>query len=105
MLDIINEKDGITSLNEISKILFINKHHLCRLFKEKTGTTLTTYLSDKIFEKSCKLLDSTSYTIDEISSLCGFSSQASLTRFFKNKSGISTSKYRKQRKSNYKLLF
>ena len=105
ILDIINEKDGLTSLNEISKILYMDKHYLCHLFKHKTGTTLSCYLSDKIFEKSCKLLQGTTYSIEQISSLCGFSSPASLTRFFKKKSGMTPSKYRSERKSVLKMYF
>ncbi|MBQ2767047.1 MAG: helix-turn-helix transcriptional regulator [Clostridia bacterium] len=103
MLGIINETDGLTSLGEISRTLHLDKHYLCRLFKEKTGVTLSDYLSEKIFEKSRKLLESTSYSIEEIAQKCGFSSQASLTRFFKNKCGISPSKYRRDKKPTYKL--
>lgn len=105
MLDIINEKDGLTSLNEISDILYMNKYYLCHLFKQRTGTTLSEYLSDRIFKKICKLLENSLFSIEEISSMCGFSSTSSLTRFFKNKSGVTPSKYRSERKSILKLLF
>lgn len=105
ILNVINEKGGITSLSEISRILYLDKHYLCRLFKKKTGTTLSSYLSDIAFEKSRKLLEGTSYSIDEIAAKCGFSSQASLTRFFKNKCGISPSKYRKSTEHNVNLHF
>ncbi len=97
MLDIINEKDGVTSLDEISKILYMDKFYLCHLFKDKTGTTLSGYLSDKIYEKSRKLLLDTTYSIERISNLCGFSSSASFTRFFKNKTGTTPSSYRKDK--------
>ena len=103
MLDIITEKDGLTSLDEISKILYMDKHFLSHLFKQKTGATLSSYLSEKVFEKSCKLLQSTSYSIEEVASLCGFSSTSSLTRFFKTKIGITPSQYRNERKSIVKL--
>ena len=105
MLDIINEKDGLTSLSEISRIMHIDKYYLCRLFKEKTGTTLSDYLSDKVYEKCRKMLESSTYSIEEIALQCGFSSQASLSRFFKNKSGISPSKYRNNVKHKIKLYF
>lgn len=105
MLDIINEKDGLTSLNEISDILYMNKHYLCHLFRQRTGATLSEYLSDRIFKKICKLLEDPMYSIEEIAYLCGFSSTSSLTRFFKNKSGVTPSKYRSERKSILKLMF
>ena len=94
MLDIINEKEGLTSLDEIAKSLYMDKHYLSHLFKSKTGITLSAYLADKVYEKSCRLLKSTTYTIETISSMCGFSSAACFSRFFKNKSDVSPSKYR-----------
>lgn len=105
MLDIINEKDGITSLHEISGILHVDKYYLCRMFKEKTGTKLSSYLSDKVFEKSRKLLGSTPYSVEEIAFMCGFSSSSSLSRFFKNKCGMSPIEYRKNIVQNIKLYF
>ena len=97
MLDIINEKEGLTSLDEIAKTLYMDKHYLCHLFKSKTGITLSAYLADKIYEKSCRLLKSTTYTIETIASMCGFSSTACFSRFFKAQSGISASKYRSEK--------
>ncbi len=105
MLDVINEKEGLTSLSEISEILHMDKYYLCHIFKQKTGTTLSAYLSDKVFEKCCKLLQSTSYSLEHVSALCGFSSSASLTRFFKSKCGITPSQYRKERATTVKLHF
>ena len=94
MLDIINEKDGVTSLEEIAQILYMNKHYLSHLFKRKTGETLSSYLSDKLYEKSVRLIRSTPYSLEKISELCGFSSPACFTRFFKSKSGHTPSKFR-----------
>lgn len=105
MLDVINQKQGLTSLAEISEALHMDKYYLCRTFKEKTGTNLSVYLSDKVFEKCCKLLQSTSYSLEQVSALCGFSSSASLTRFFKSKCGITPSAYRKERATTVRLYF
>ena len=105
MLSIINKKDGVTSLKELSDELHLDKHYLCRLFKERSGVTLSEYLSEKTFEKSRRLLESTAYSIEDISQKCAFSSQASFSRFFKSKCGISPSKYRKSLKHDVKLFF
>lgn len=105
MLSVINEKDGITSLSEIGDVLHIDKYYLCRLFKEKTGIRLSDYLSDKVLDKSSKLLESTSCSVEEIAQKCGFSSTASFTRFFKNKRGITPTKFRKNTQHNIKLYF
>lgn len=97
MLDVINKTDGVISLEQISKTIYMNKHYLSHLFKEKTGITLNEYLSNKVYERICNLLEGTSYSTERIALLCGFSSASSLTRFFKNKSGITPTKYRKER--------
>lgn len=104
MLCIINERDGLTSLAELSREMHLDKHYLCRLFKERSGVTLSEYLAEKTFEKSRRLLESTPYSIEDIGQKCGFESQASFSRFFKNKCGISPSKYRKSIKQKVKLF-
>ena len=105
MLSIINESDGMTSLSELSRRLHLDKHYLCRLFKERSGVTLSEYLAEKAFEKSRKLLESTAYSVEDIAQKCGFSSQASFSRFFKRKCGVSPSKFRKSLECNVKLFF
>lgn len=104
MLCIINESDGITSLGALSRKMHLDKHYLCRLFKERAGLTLSEYLAEKTLEKSRKLLESTPCSIEDISQQCGFSSQASFSRFFKNKCGITPSEYRKNVKQKIKLF-
>ena len=51
ILDIVSRKEGVTGLSEISGILHMNKHYICHLFKDKTGITLSDYISEKLFEK------------------------------------------------------
>ena len=55
MLDVINEKEGLTSLDEIAKILYMDKHYLSHPFKAKTGVTLCAYLSNKVYEKKLQI--------------------------------------------------
>ena len=105
ILDVINEKEGLTSLCEISQILHMDKYYLCRLFRQQTGAKLSDYLSEKVFEKCRKLLANSDFSLEEIALQCGFSSQASLSRFFKSKSGMTPSSYRKNSKANITLVF
>ena len=105
MLSVINGKDGVTSLGEISGILHLDKSYLCRLFKEITGIKLSDYLADKVYAKTCKLLVSTTYPVEEIAQMCGFYSSASLARFFKNECGVSPSEFRKKARQNINLYF
>lgn len=105
MLTIISETEGLTSLSEISHRLHMDKHYLCHLFREKTGVKLSDYLSNKVYEKSCKLLSGTNYSMEKIAELCGFASAPSLIRFFKSKSGTSPAKFRKEKQENVTLQF
>lgn len=95
VLNIISEKKGITSLDEISQELYLNKFYVCHVFKNKTGRNISDYISDKRFEIAVKMLKEGSLSVEDIAFECGFSSASSFGRFFKNKSGVSPSKFRK----------
>ena len=96
VLNIISEKKGITSLDEISEALHMNKFYVCHMFKNKTGRNISDYISDKRFENAVKMLKESAHSVEEIAFECGFSAAASFTRFFKNKSGVSPSNFRKE---------
>lgn len=95
MLALIAEHDGIISLTALSELLHMSRHYLCHLFREKTGITLSDYLANKVYEKSQRLLTGTAYSIEKVALLCGFSSAAAFSRFFKKKSGASPLSFRK----------
>lgn len=97
ILNFIAEKDGITSLNEISKALYMSKYYICHLFKDKTGHNISDYLSDKVYEFATRQLKNTNLSIDEIATKCGYNSASSFIRFFKNKSGKTPSELRKKK--------
>ena len=50
VLNIISEKKGITSLDEISEALHMNKFYVCHMFKNKTGRTPTQYRKNNSFD-------------------------------------------------------
>lgn len=97
ILSIISEKKGITSLNQISDMLHMNKFYVCHMFKNKTGHNLSEYISDKIYENAVKMLKESTFSMEKIAFECGFSAASSFTRFFKSKSGISPSQFRKEK--------
>lgn len=96
VLNIISEKKGITSLDEISEALHMNKFYVCHMFKNKTGRNISDYISDKRFENAVKMLKESTRSVEEIAFECGFSAASSFTRFFKNKIGISPLEFRKE---------
>ena len=86
----------ITSLDEISEALHMNKFYVCHIFKNKTGRNISDYISDKRFENAVKMLKESTRSVEEIAFECGFSAASSFTRFFKNKIGISPLEFRKE---------
>ena len=99
ILSIIADKKGITSLEEISQELHMNKFYVSHMFKEKTGRNISSYISDKLYENLVKKLKESDDSLENIAFECGFSATSSLTRFFKHKSGISPSQFRNNNKN------
>lgn len=101
ILSIISDKQGVTTLNEISELLHMNKFYICHMFKSKTGRKLSDYLSDKIYDCAIEMLKGSTDSIEEIAFKCGFSAASSFTRFFKKRSGVSPSKFRKDKNNTF----
>ena len=65
-------------------------------FKKETGLTPTKYIIRQRMQMACELLDTSSLSIKEISSMCGYSNFNFFARVFRSFFGISPSEYRKQ---------
>lgn len=75
---------------------FFSREHICRVFKAKTGKTLTEYLNDQRLILAANRL---AYSDDTVLSVCmnhGFSSVAYFNSLFKKKYGVSPRDFRKQ---------
>jgi len=73
------------TLDELSKIFFINKYYLCHIFKEVTGTSITEFIIRKRLVEAKKLLKYTDYNITEISEMVGFNSVSRFISLFRNR--------------------
>ena len=89
----------IQSLDEISNRFFITKFHLCRIFKENTGTTINTYINQLRLKKACELLRTTTQNAVGIAKACGFNSPIYFSQSFKKTFGMSPISYRKEKQS------
>ncbi|MBQ9978141.1 MAG: helix-turn-helix transcriptional regulator [Clostridia bacterium] len=104
ILSIVADKKGIISLEEISEELHMSKFYVSHMFKNKTGRNISHYISDKVYENAVKMLKENIYSIEEIAFQCGFSAAPAFTRFFKNKSGVSPTLFRKMNRKNTEEL-
>ncbi|WP_232697594.1 response regulator transcription factor [Brevibacillus daliensis] len=97
-LDYIRENytDNNISLVQVANQFHISQSYLTKAIKHKTGNNFTDYVNRLRISTAIHMLTDKDkmYTINEISSLVGYSSQHYFSRAFKNYAGVSPNKYR-----------
>ncbi len=87
------------TLDEMSKVININKYYFCKLFKKATGATFVEYLNFvRLYNAEDKLLN-TDNNISEIAFECGFSSIQHFNKLFREYKGCTPREYRKMSKN------
>jgi len=96
--DILNYVDSeflsISSVDEIAENFGYSHSYLCRLFREKHGTTISKYLSEKRLGYAARAISEGKRCI-ELAEILGYSNAANFTRAFKAHFGVSPEKYKK----------
>lgn len=92
-----NATEHDMSLDKISKQFHLSKPYISHMFAEKLGINFTEFINNQRLEQACKLLKYTNLSITEIQYSCGFISQATFNRIFKNKMHISPREYRNEK--------
>lgn len=82
------------SVREIAEALFLNYHYLSSCFKKETGLSLSSYIQQQKVRRAQKYLAETSFSILEISTFLGFSSQGYFQNIFKKFVGKTPGEYR-----------
>lgn len=90
----INFTEKIT-LDSLSKMFFINKYYLTRVFKEQYGISINNYLYEKRITRAKQLLRFTDEPIEKLCVRCGIDDANYFTRLFKKIEGITPSEYRR----------
>ncbi len=83
------------SLEEISRVMNVDKSHFCRLFKKHTGMTFVEYLNAIRVHEAEKRLTNTDDSITAIAYAVGFSSTAYFIKIFRRYNACTPHKYRK----------
>ncbi|MEG2143798.1 MAG: AraC family transcriptional regulator [Oscillospiraceae bacterium] len=89
------------TLNIISDNFFINKYHLCHIFKEATGFSVVEYIIHQRVIKARELLR-TGMRVQEVSEAVGFQNNQHFIRTFGNLTGTSPKKYANKYLQGYK---
>ena len=85
------------SLEDLAAEVCLSPFHFARAFKAATGTAPHRYLTDRRIERAKSLIAEGRLSLAEIAHVCGFSSQAHFTRWFKRIVGTTPGAYRKNR--------
>lgn len=84
------------NLDYLASITHMSKYYLVRIFKKFMGVSPIDYLVNKRTSVAKILLETTDYSMDEISKISGFNSQSYFNQVFKERVGITPSQYRRQ---------
>ncbi len=91
------------SLDSIAEDFYVNKYHLCHIFKAATGFSLGQYIINNRVLKARSLLRS-GYSVQAAGEQAGFNNNSHFIRTFGKLSGISPGRYRKEYQKGVKKL-
>ncbi|MCI8416608.1 MAG: helix-turn-helix transcriptional regulator [Lachnospiraceae bacterium] len=86
-------------LEHIAREFNYSVSHICRLFREVTGNTLTSYIIEKRISLARQLLYGNA-PIVEIAQKCGFRNYSNFYKMFRKSMGIGPEEYRNQKIGN-----
>ena len=95
LLYIMNNYQNTITLEEMAKLVDLDKSSFCIFFKKMTGKTFFSYLTEYRIESSCQMITKTNLTIAEICFASGFNDVPYYNRVFKKIKNIRPTKYRK----------
>ena len=87
------------SLSTLARQCFYNPSYFSRVFKEKFGVPLTTYVGQRRMELAKERLRTTEEPVAQIALECGFSTAGAFYRVFERECGVTPSSYRLAEKS------
>ncbi len=87
------------NISEFAQSRHMSVSWFMRSFKQMTGVSPMQYILNLRIENAQMLLETTSYSVNEISSIVGYENQLYFSRIFKKQKGVSPTEYRKMRTS------
>ncbi|WP_309121601.1 AraC family transcriptional regulator [Paenibacillus sp.] len=82
-------------LEDIAEAMHLSKYYVSRLFQNETGSTIPQYVTARRIKIACRLLQTTSYSIERIGIEVGIPNPSYFIRTFKKTVGTTPLKYRK----------
>ncbi|RAV20088.1 AraC family transcriptional regulator [Paenibacillus contaminans] len=81
-------------LDQLAQDLHLSKHHLSRLFKRATGSTISEFLNILRAQKACRLLETSVLSVEQIAQKVGVSDTSYFCEIFKRFMGQTPLQYR-----------
>lgn len=95
---IVGHCEELSSLDELSRLFFMDKSYLSRIFKEVTNFTVNEFINCQRIGKARLLLAETEKTMEEVAMELGYESLAYFDRVFKKYTDMTPLQYRKMKK-------
>ncbi|MBQ9806795.1 MAG: helix-turn-helix transcriptional regulator [Clostridia bacterium] len=87
---------NISSLSELCKVFHYSKNYIILIFRKEFGVSPISYINAIKIKRAMYLLETTSESIESISSKCGYNNYSHFYRLFLKQTGKSPYKWRKQ---------
>lgn len=81
-------------LERLADELHLSKFYLSRLFQRETGGSLSEYVLARRMKQACRLLETTSLSVERIAEAVGYPNVSSFIRVFKKRLGETPLRYR-----------
>lgn len=94
--------DEQITISDVAKYINFSSTHFSRLFKKETGRNFVDYVAFTRIIKTLPFLRKYDYTIEKISSICGFNTPNYFSLTFKKYVGISPTDYRNTKEILFK---
>lgn len=85
---------GDLTLNRLSSLVYLTPFYVSRLYKMKTGNSISDYITETKIQKAKQLLSETPLKIHEVGHAIGYESASYFTRFFKKITQMTPQEYR-----------
>lgn len=82
------------SMRDVAANFYLNPSYFCKLFKDETGVTFTTYLMSKRVENAKRLMSESSMKLYDVASAVGYTNVQYFSTVFKEIEGITPSQFR-----------
>ncbi|MBE6611941.1 MAG: helix-turn-helix transcriptional regulator, partial [Ruminococcaceae bacterium] len=87
------------TLESAAERVHLSAGYFSELFKDSTGQTFKSYLTEHRMRNACRMLANTDMSVTDICYACGFESFSNFMRIFKKYQGTSPLKFRAENKS------